>query len=258
SNVAAPSSVETESEFALEYNRFEATHRQQLEALDLPKKLWQALFRKLSTNTLDIGEYVVFCEAEDDSDSNDAGSESKGLAEHRLCLAKDRLEEGGDVFLVDHAWTTTVEQAATELKEMPDLLDRMERLTGIYEPTENVPAMPDTDSLDASMSVNVPVVASQAGVSEEKARELLLSAGGDIVEAIVLAMDGSSGMSDTQNDMQSRIAEQLSGGDAAGGEQTLEWATRKYSCVQYSLDGNDQLDAIDIRIPILPYVKRSD
>ncbi|KAJ2384771.1 hypothetical protein GGI23_006856, partial [Coemansia sp. RSA 2559] len=137
-------------------------------------------------------------------------------------------------------------------------MDRMERLTGIYESTENLPAMPDTDPLDSAMAVNVPVVVSQAGVSEERARELLRQTGGDIVEAIVLANEVSSGMSDMQKDIQTKIVEQLSGGDGIGSEQPLEWSTRKYSCVQYSLDGDEQLDAIDIRIPVLPFITSGD
>ncbi|KAJ2213950.1 hypothetical protein EV179_003420 [Coemansia sp. RSA 487] len=249
-------SAEAENAFTRDYSWFETTHRQQLETLDLPRELWQPLFKKISTNTLDIGNYVVFCETEDDSNNVDGGS--KRLSEHRLCLAKDNLEEASDVFLVDHAWTTTVAKAANELNEIPELLDRMERLTGIYEPTGKVPSMPDTESLDATMSVNVPIVASQAGISEERARKLLCRTGGDIVEAIVLANDEISGMSDTQNDIQAKIIEQLSGGDGSGDEQVLEWSTRKYSCTQYSLDDGALPDAIDIRIPVPAYVTRSD
>ncbi|KAJ1799191.1 serine/threonine-protein kinase bud32 [Coemansia sp. RSA 2399] len=251
-------STETKDELTLEYNHFEATHRQQLETLDLPKQLWRSLFRKISNNTLDIGEYVVFCEGETDDDNGSAEGVSRGLSGHRLCLTKDRLEEFSDVFLVDHAWTTTVEKAADELNDIPELMDRMERLTGIYEPTENVPAMPDTDSLDSAMAVNVPVVVSQAGVNEERAHELLRQTGGDIVEAIVLANEASSGVSDMQKDIQTKILEQLSGGGGTDSEQPLEWSTRKYSCVQYSLDGDEQLDAIDIRIPVLPFVTSGD
>ncbi|KAJ2517138.1 hypothetical protein H4217_004139, partial [Coemansia sp. RSA 1939] len=180
------------------------------------------------------------------------------LVEHQLCLKEGRLEALSDVFLVDHAWTTRFDKAEDELNEVPGLLNRMESLTGIYEPTEEISAMPETTSLDATMSINAPVVASQAGVSEEKARDLLRRTRGDIVDAIVLANDESAGTDSAQKEIQNTILEQLSGKDGASDQQALEWTTRKYSCAQYSLDDGDQLDAIDISVPIPPYVKRGD
>ncbi|KAI9501268.1 hypothetical protein GGI25_000520 [Coemansia spiralis] len=247
--------VESASAFMLEYGRFEAAHKQQLEALDLPKHLWQTLYKKIANSTFDIGEYVVFYEPEGASSTD---NEPNGLIEHRLCLNHDKLDEFSTVFLVDHAWTTTIDKAADELNEIPDLLDRMERLTGIYESTEKVLAMSDADSIEATVSLNVPIVASQAGVSEEKARDLLKRTSGDIIEAIMIADDESSGAISEKKDLQSKILEQLSEGDEQDGAQPLEWSTRKYSCVQYSLDGSDKLDAIDIRIPIASFVTKSD
>ncbi|KAJ2254469.1 hypothetical protein GGH98_002316, partial [Coemansia sp. RSA 454] len=151
----------------LQYGRFEAMHQQQLEALGLPRSLWRQLYDKITGETFDIGEWVVF--SDDDT--------VKSLAEHTLSLKSEKLEAESNVFLVDHIWTTTVAQELQDLDNVPGLLERMEKLTGIYEPQRNLPAMPDADLLENTVDANVAAVMSQAGVDEARARELLCKAG---------------------------------------------------------------------------------
>ncbi|KAJ2710273.1 hypothetical protein H4R19_003826, partial [Coemansia spiralis] len=246
----APSADEA-SAFMLEYGRFEAAHRQQLEALDLPKRLWQPLFAKLSREVFDIGDWAVLSEADG----------AAGIGRHQLCLSAEKLDESATVFLVDHAWTTSADQAADDLGSIPGLLDRIEQLTGIHEP-RNEPAAA-SDPLGAAIDANVPVVMSQADVDEATARELLASCLGDPVEAIMAASDrtrgGDSAASGGQASLQSQILRQLDADGSSGGDGgPTRWATRGYECVQYALGSGDALDGIDIRVPLRPETRPSD
>ncbi|KAJ1735119.1 hypothetical protein LPJ61_000713 [Coemansia biformis] len=244
----------------LQYGRFEAAHRQQLEALDLPRCLWRPLYEKIAREVFDIGEWVVLSEAEP---GNGGASGATGLARHRLCLSADRLDTSGNVFLVDHAWTTTAGQAAEELASIPGLSERMERLTGICEPRDGPAAAPGSEALCEAIETNVSVVMSQAGVDEGRARELLLGCQGDPVEAIMAAGDSAQGgdgaAGGAQASLQSQVLRQLEadgGGGSADGP--TQWATRNYECVQYSIGSGGALDAIDIRLPLRPGVRSGD
>ncbi|KAJ2226508.1 hypothetical protein IWW45_007428 [Coemansia sp. RSA 485] len=249
-------SVNAASSFMLQYGQFEATHKQQLESLGLPKHLWQVLYKKLASEILDIGEYVVLNSVEDST------KHTAYLTEHKLCLSQDKLDAQSNVFLIDHAWTTTIDQALGQLDSAPGLLERMETLTGIFEPHEKMPIMPNTESLDAANEVNVPVVVAQTGVSEEKARELLTKAGGDIIEAIMAASKDSSKEEGKKNSFEDQIINQLGGGSSnsdSNADKPTEWRTREYACSQYALDsGSDKLDGIDISIPVGPSVSKKD
>ncbi|KAJ2726123.1 hypothetical protein GGI07_000762 [Coemansia sp. Benny D115] len=249
-------SVNAASSFMLQYGQFEAAHRQQLESLGLPKHLWQTLYKKLAAETFDLSDYVVFGEA--DSPTEEDASGFRSLTDRRLLMTQERLDALSNVFLVDHGWTTTVGQAAVQLENVPGLLERMEALTGIYEPEAKAPLMPDTGSLDAAVEINVPVVVSQTGVSEDRARQLLKATGGDIIEAIVRAQEKpGDGPSAAEQSIQARVMSQLGGSEEAA--KPLEWRTRQYDCAQYSLDaGSDKLDAIDIRVPVGAGVSSKD
>ncbi|KAJ2476026.1 ubiquitin ligase (cullin) of SCF, partial [Coemansia sp. RSA 2131] len=232
-----PPSVDAASTYMLQYGRFEAMHQQQLEALGLPRSLWKQLYDKITGETFDIGEWVVF--SDDDT--------VKSLAEHTLSLKSEKLEAESKVFLVDHIWTTTVARELQDLDSVPGLLERMEKLTGIYEPQKNLPAMPDTDLLENTVDANVAAVMSQAGVDEARAQELLRKAGGDIIEAIVAASEETA-PSTAQSSVQSQIMQQLEEGGQ--GDGPTEWKTRGYECVQYSLDNSAQLDGVDICVAV--------
>ncbi|KAJ1868053.1 hypothetical protein LPJ78_000550 [Coemansia sp. RSA 989] len=229
SSNSAPS-ADAASTFMLMYGRFEAAHQQQLESLGLPKPLWKVLFKKLLEEKLDIGEWVIFGEKCDGM---------QNLSQHQLCLQKDELAAESDVFLVDHIWTTTASSVQQDLERIPGLLERMEQLTGIY------PPLGSGELDDPLQDINVPVVMSQANVSEDQARELLRKHGGDIVEAIAAASESDQSKSDTLS-VQNQIMQQLQTED----DKPLQWKTCAYEVEQYSLDGSDQLDGIDIRVPV--------
>ncbi|KAJ1950569.1 hypothetical protein FBU59_000612, partial [Linderina macrospora] len=237
-------SVDAASTFMLQYGQFEATHKQQLESVGLAKPLWQVLYRKLTQESFDLGSYVVLYESE--QNTTDA-SQPRGITEHKLCLKQDKLAAKSNVFLVDHAWTTTIDTAIPQLDSNPQLLERMESLTGIqYVPPKQV----GLDSVtDEEIEQNVPVVAAQANVSEERARELLVSTNGNLIEAIMAAEDEASGNDKVQQALHEKIMGNMAGQD--DGSPETAWRTRNYSCAQYALgDDKQAMDAIDLRVDI--------
>ncbi|KAJ1824861.1 hypothetical protein LPJ60_000401 [Coemansia sp. RSA 2675] len=245
-NSEAPS-VDDASSYMLQYGRFEAVHKSQLEALGLPAHLWQVLYKKLSSDTFDIGDYVAFGER----DNSESSSVAEGLTEHSLCLNVDQLEAGGNVFLVDHAWTTSIDQIIENLDRVPGLLERMEKLTGTYDSLAGSTEVVSAGSLDSEIEANVSTVASMAGVSEERARDLLVSVNGCLIDAIMAAEDEGKEATPGQNTLQEQIIQQLGGSEALGGK-SLQWRTRRYDCTQYALDGGDQPDAIEVSVPLGP------
>ncbi|KAJ2874605.1 hypothetical protein GGH93_002290 [Coemansia aciculifera] len=252
-NSGAPS-VEDASSYMLQYGRFEAVHKSQLEALGLPAHLWPVLYRKLATDTFDIGSYVAFGDLDSDESSSDNTSSSvaKGLTEHSLCLSVEQLDAGSNVFLVDHAWTTTIDQIIENLDRVPGLLERMEKLTGAYDSLAGSTEMANADSLNPEIEANIPTVTLMTGVSEEKARELLVRVNGCLIDALMAAEDEGKEATPAQNTLQEQILQQLGGGEGFGNSKALQWRTRGYDCAQCALGGGDQLDGMEVSVPLGP------
>ncbi|KAJ2077263.1 hypothetical protein H4R24_005237 [Coemansia sp. RSA 988] len=257
-NIETAPSVDAGNLYMLDYGRFEATHQQQLEVLDLPRPLWKVLHKKIVQERFDIGEWVVFAEAE--SGKDDGNSSVDGITNTRLCLKRDELEALDNVFLVDHAWTTSISQILSDLTSIPGLLERMERLTGVYEAKYEGPGVLRSDNMESTVNANVPAVMSQAGVSEERARDLLQRTGGDIVEAIMMADDesASNGGDAMPETIKSQILQQLETSSEQNGAKPTKWTTRSYECIQHSLGDSSELDSIDICLPLAPGMQSGD
>jgi hypothetical protein len=93
----------------MDFETFKSQHAGQLAAI--PVGLWEPLYSKLSSETFDAGFYFALIEGPDG---------------HTLrCI--EGLPAESQIFLVDHAWTfANEEQAAKDLSQIPNLLDRME------------------------------------------------------------------------------------------------------------------------------------
>jgi NACalpha-BTF3-like transcription factor len=102
-----------------------------------------------------------------------------------------------DIFLLDHAWTTTPEKAREELEKNETLLERMANLMGIPEEKEEEETADndDTASVDSwtardneqrsnTDEAMVRLVAQQANVSEETARSTLVKENWDLISAL--------------------------------------------------------------------------
>ncbi|KAG0169165.1 hypothetical protein DFQ30_003893 [Apophysomyces sp. BC1015] len=184
------------------FEGFVAVHQYQLTAI--PEELWQPLFMKLGEDYLDAGNVVELHQ----------GDAVDGYSLH---IKQDAsLKKHGDIFLIDHAWTTTPDNARKELRETPVLLDRLENLMDIEKEE------PETDSeeeeeAEADEDV-VKMVAEQANVSYSRAKEALEAENNEVVNAIMhLTMD------EEHKKESERLQEQVLGQlIASGGAQEKE------------------------------------
>ncbi|CAO2842027.1 unnamed protein product [Amaranthus hypochondriacus] len=97
------------------YDEFLKVHGLLLTATGLPQSLYPQLFRKLSSETFDGGEFFQIEPCED------------GL-QRRLVFTSDSMPKHSNVFLVDHAWTFRLPDAPKQLEEVPGLVERMASL----------------------------------------------------------------------------------------------------------------------------------
>ncbi|KAI9251244.1 tubulin-tyrosine ligase family-domain-containing protein [Sporodiniella umbellata] len=150
------------------FDSFATVHQYQLAAI--PKELWETLFMKLGEDYLDAGEFFELHYGDP-------------LSSYSLHLKADTsLEKYGNIFLIDHAWTTSPENARKELVQNVGLLDRLENLMDIEKPElifeEEEEEIKPTDQW-------IQLVASQANVSEARAKEALEAEGNEVVNAIM-------------------------------------------------------------------------
>lgn len=99
-----------------DYVLFEASHGEQLVAKGVPRQLWRKLFAKLRSETFDAGSFVQFARDENGT---------------ILLIANSPMKANQDIFLIDHAWSTTLAKAHQQLTEFPALVNRMENILGI-------------------------------------------------------------------------------------------------------------------------------
>ncbi|KAI8381422.1 tubulin-tyrosine ligase family-domain-containing protein [Radiomyces spectabilis] len=157
------------------FEGFVAVHKYQLSAI--PEELWQPLFMKLGEDYLDAGSVVEL----------HYGDPLDGYSLH--VKADASLERHGNIYLIDHAWTTTPETAKKQLHENPGLLERLENLMDI-EAEEMPPEEKDPENEIQHDEDTIRMVADQAGVSYEKAKEALEAEKYEVVNAIMhLTMD---------------------------------------------------------------------
>ncbi|URE49172.1 tubulin--tyrosine ligase-like protein [Musa troglodytarum] len=94
---------------------FVKVHGILLAASGVPPPLYRQLFRKLSSETFDGGDFFSIEPCE-------------GGRQRRLLLSADFLGKDSNVFLVDHAWSFRLSDALQQLREVPGLAERMATL----------------------------------------------------------------------------------------------------------------------------------
>ncbi|KAI8332804.1 tubulin-tyrosine ligase family-domain-containing protein [Chlamydoabsidia padenii] len=153
------------------FESFVAVHQYQLKSI--PEDLWQPLFMKLGEDYLDAGSTMELHHGDP-------------LPGYSLHLKNDGscLEKHSDIYLIDHAWTTTPETAKQQLKDNTiNLLERLENLMGI-EPEEGWVDEDDEDEQVDHDDAIISMVAEQANVSYEKAKQALVEENYEVVNAI--------------------------------------------------------------------------
>ncbi|ORY99370.1 tubulin-tyrosine ligase family-domain-containing protein [Syncephalastrum racemosum] len=156
------------------FEAFITVHQYQLAAI--PEDLWLPLFQKLGEDYLDAGTAVEL----------HYGDPLDGYSLH--VKGDSSLKKHGDIFLIDHAWTTKPEDAKKELLEAPGLLERLENLMDIEKPD-----LEESEDEDEDHEVDdeaIRLVSEQAHVSHAQAKEALAAEKYEVVNAIMrLTMD---------------------------------------------------------------------
>ena len=80
-----------------DFQTWHTFHKNQLDQINLPEKLHRKLFQKLKFEDYDIGQWVKII--------MDENNDSTTL------ICNKPLEKESDVFLVDHAWTFSFQDA---------------------------------------------------------------------------------------------------------------------------------------------------
>ncbi|KAF8930335.1 tubulin-tyrosine ligase family-domain-containing protein [Dissophora ornata] len=165
----------------MEFKQFLQIHQYQLASI--PESLWEPLFQKLGQDLFDAGEYLELHYGDP-------------LDKYSLHVKKEGgLKKHGDIFLVDHAWTTKPETSRAQLLDNPQLVERLcsmmdisvedqaepEEGTAAGEAGETVNKNPDLE-VDQSM---IELVASQGNVSEHRAKTALQNENGDVIAALM-------------------------------------------------------------------------
>ncbi|CEP11090.1 hypothetical protein [Parasitella parasitica] len=168
------------------FESFKVVHQYQLSSI--PEELWQPLFMKLGEDYLDAGKGNV---AEIHLGDPMKGyslhvKADKSLKKHRqVQLLVSERSTRVDIFLIDHAWITSPENAKQELRLNVALMDRLENLMNIEQvdaPENSDDEEEDDDKPDAEL---IQLVASQANVSEKEAETALIAENNEVVNAIM-------------------------------------------------------------------------
>lgn len=153
------------------FDAFVTVHQYQLASI--PEELWQPLFMKLGEDYLDAGNFVELHH----------GDPLEGYSLH--VKADQTLKKHSDIFLIDHAWTTSPETAKQELSTNFTLMDRLENLMSIEPAEAPVDTDDESDDDDAPSQEFIQLVASQANVSEKEAEKALRAENNEVVNAIM-------------------------------------------------------------------------
>ncbi|KAI9319950.1 tubulin-tyrosine ligase family-domain-containing protein [Dichotomocladium elegans] len=156
------------------FEAFVTVHQYQLAAI--PQDLWLPLFMKLGEDYLDAGKiqgnYVEL----------HYGDPLEGYSLH--LKADQSMAKNSEIFLVDHAWTTTPETARKELLGNPKLLERLEGMMDIEKDDE--PELSDAEEEEIEHDDDaIQTVAEQADVSLDEAKKALEEEKYEVVNAIM-------------------------------------------------------------------------
>ncbi|KAF9438877.1 Tubulin--tyrosine ligase-like protein 12 [Entomortierella beljakovae] len=165
----------------MEYKQFLQIHQYQLAAI--PENLWEPLFKKLGADLFDAGEFLELHYGDP-------------LDKYSLHVKKEGgLKKHGDIFLVDHAWTTKPETSRAQLLDNPQLVERLTSMMDISvdeevedEHEEGGEASDDVVSMYPDLEVDqdmVELVSSQGNVSLDRAKIALQNEKGDIIAALM-------------------------------------------------------------------------
>ena len=148
---------------------FLSVHKPQLQSIGLPQTLWKRLYQKLYLSATCDNKGVFEFRKDNLQDKK------------RLSLqAKRNLDKFGDVFLVDHIWTSDgCKEAKEQLAKSPRLLSRVRDLMCLEDES--------TKKTEADFLDNVQILMDLGKADENRAKALLESDSNEVINALVHA-----------------------------------------------------------------------
>ncbi|XP_042900444.1 tubulin--tyrosine ligase-like protein 12 isoform X2 [Parasteatoda tepidariorum] len=109
------------NEFDDLFENFVSTHEQQLKKLAIPQSKWKHLFKKLNLSSFDAGNDFIYSQvSDDDENSEEEGGQLRVFTKYSM-----DPDDDDHIYLIDHAFTYTLNIARTVLAGLENLLDRM-------------------------------------------------------------------------------------------------------------------------------------
>ena len=112
---------------------FVSLHGAQLRSVGFPEALVASLERKLRSEAFDAGDFFTV-------------QQQPNGTRRAVCVAEQGLRAGGDVFLVDHAWSFRAADAHSQLAALPSLLARVAACAGVRVPDADDTGVAGADS----------------------------------------------------------------------------------------------------------------
>ncbi|XP_040002553.1 tubulin--tyrosine ligase-like protein 12 isoform X3 [Xiphias gladius] len=127
-----------------EFCAFTALHAGALRSSGIPQIYWRSLHHKITSEIYDAGEVFGIMQFQQENDEDDQeenrekGAKKKDnpgtVIRCKVVVTREsglQASEPSSVFLVDHAWTYSVDHARQQLHQIPGLLPRMAALMGV-------------------------------------------------------------------------------------------------------------------------------
>lgn len=106
------------------YEQFIEYHEPQLLSSGVPERFWLALFEKLRKERLDAGDkFQIIVEEQQRGEHEGKGETLKNYSV--IALDDLKKDDPNNIFLVDHMWTFTANQARLALSEVEGLKERL-------------------------------------------------------------------------------------------------------------------------------------
>ncbi len=166
------------------FNTFRAGHAAQLLGRQVPEPLWVPVFLKTHGERFDAGEVFQLAPA------GEAGSaDSNGVRAYRLVAVRDIDEPEQDVWVIDHAWTTTRDRASAQLMEHAPLVERLHNMLASTESGDEDQEQVEEESKNAAPTSEpsedmVQLLMEQTGAPHELALATLRDTDSDLISAV--------------------------------------------------------------------------
>lgn len=111
------------------FRKFVQQHHQQLILSEVPEHFWESLYRKLTYQLFDAGDAfsLYLLDYSDIDRKREDPIWTVGVTKEDGIKHKDPTQ----IYVIDHAWTFRFDVARSQLRQIPDLLNRMGMIMGI-------------------------------------------------------------------------------------------------------------------------------